>query len=357
MEKLNVLITGMGGPLGMSVFKALLMSQLPVNIIGTDISARSYGLYLVDKAYILPHSRKDPKSYLNALCEIVKKDNVNVIFPCSEDEMIALSMNLDLFAQFNCSISVPLPHLIEKVMDKYLLNQELLKGGFLVPDSIIPTSKEIDDFLKVHGYPVILKARRDSGSRHLFRIQNHDELEFFSRYVKDPIIQELLLPDDEEYTVGVFIAPEERGEGTIILKRELAAGLTFKAEVVHNELIADTCLRAVKYLGLVGPNNVQLRLTEEGPKIFEINPRFSSTTVIRAFYGFNEPELFIRAMVLKEEVYPTHASSGVALRMWDELYVDTKVVNNLEKRRIGSNLNFSAGIHLGQINRRRSKRP
>ena len=64
MTKLSVLVTGLGGPLGMSVFKALLLSSLPTRVIGTDTNPRSYGLFLADKAYVLPHAEREPEAYL-----------------------------------------------------------------------------------------------------------------------------------------------------------------------------------------------------------------------------------------------------------------------------------------------------
>jgi len=44
---------------------------------------------------------------------------------------------------------------------------------------------------------------------------------------------------------------------------------------------------AVK-LDLVGSINVQLRITENLPKVFEINPRFSSTVLYRHLFGFED---------------------------------------------------------------------
>src|SRR5699024_10465277 len=43
-------------------------------------------------------------------------------------------------------------------------------------------------------------------------------------------------------------------------------------------------------LGLRGPLNIQGRLTEGGLKIFEMNPRFTGITGLRALMGFNEVE-------------------------------------------------------------------
>ncbi len=51
-----------------------------------------------------------------------------------------------------------------------------------------------------------------------------------------------------------------------------------------------------------GPLNIQCRWCNEELVIFEINPRFSGTTLLRALAGFNEPDLLIRYHVLGEEI-------------------------------------------------------
>ena len=46
---------------------------------------------------------------------------------------------------------------------------------------------------------------------------------------------------------------------------------------------------------LEGAINVQLRVTDDGPSIFEINPRFSSTVMMRHLIGFSDLVWMIEA--------------------------------------------------------------
>ena len=48
------------------------------------------------------------------------------------------------------------------------------------------------------------------------------------------------------------------------------------------------CETIAKGLNLQGSMNVQMRLTEKGPRVFEINPRFSSTVLMRHRLGFSD---------------------------------------------------------------------
>jgi carbamoyl-phosphate synthase large subunit len=103
----------------------------------------------------------------------------------------------------------------------------------------------------------------------------------------DSIIQEYLSPPSEEYTCGLYKTPNEKPH-VLILKRRLAGGLTGQAEVVWDEKIYDYCSKIADGLDLKGSINIQLIRTAEGPIIFEINPRFSSTAIFRDHLGFKD---------------------------------------------------------------------
>jgi carbamoyl-phosphate synthase large subunit len=75
-------------------------------------------------------------------------------------------------------------------------------------------------------------------------------------------------------------------------------------------------------------NNIQFRRTDTGPKILEINPRFSSTTGIRAHFGFNEPEMFVREYVMNQSVPPPNVKRGKVLRYIHEAYVQPEASNS-----------------------------
>ena len=72
------------------------------------------------------------------------------------------------------------------------------------------------------------------------------------------------------------------------MSRRLAGGLTGWARVVDDPGVHELCVRTAKILDLRGSMNVQLRITEQGPRIFEINPRFSSTVLMRHEIGFQD---------------------------------------------------------------------
>ena len=48
------------------------------------------------------------------------------------------------------------------------------------------------------------------------------------------------------------------------------------------------CKKIAVEFKLIGSMNIQLILTKAGPRIFEINPRFSSTVLMRHMLGFSD---------------------------------------------------------------------
>jgi carbamoyl-phosphate synthase large subunit len=58
--------------------------------------------------------------------------------------------------------------------------------------------------------------------------------------------------------------------------------------VIENMKINKLLFEIAQNLNLRGSINVQLRLTDSGPIVFEINPRFSSTVRFRHMMGFED---------------------------------------------------------------------
>lgn len=215
------------------------------------------------------------------------------------------------------------PDHLEAFMDKWTTVRTLRDRGFPVPDSVLATDPgAVAAFLTRHDLPVVLKPRHGSGSTNVYVVRSLRELEVLTEYVVEPLLQELLLPDVEEYTVGVYKSPRSGYLGQIVFRRELGAGLTYKAEVVRDPEIEATCRNVVESFDVWGPINLQLRKTAAGVRIFEINLRFSSSVVMRSCFGFNEPELALRDLVLEEPLTPPAIRPGYAFRYWDEIYLE-----------------------------------
>ncbi|MEJ2636998.1 MAG: ATP-grasp domain-containing protein [Calditrichia bacterium] len=332
-DAITVLVTGVGAPPGVSIFKAFRQARLNLRLIATDADPLSVGLFRADVAYRLPRISENEQEYIGRLKEICAAENVRLAAFGSEIEMRKMAPRRDKFeAESGTKLILNSAQHIELFMDKWNMVQALNAKALPAPDSVLARpSPELENFLAQHPFPVILKPRLGSGSKNFYILKNREELNFFSAYIPDAIIQEYLLPDNEEYTVGIYKSPCNGYVGQIVFKRDLAAGLTYKAEVVFDAEIEAVCRKLVESFDIWGPINIQLRKTSAGIKIFEVNLRFSSSAVMRACFGFNEAELCVQDLFLQQTIPPFNIRKGYALRYWDEIYIDENALQCLRE--------------------------
>ena len=135
-----------------------------------------------------------------------------------------------------------------------------------------------------------------------------------------PIIQEYLGDLNQEYTCGATCIDHEIV--TIIsLRRTLKNGNTQQAFCEKTDEIDDYIRKLTLSLKPYGPINFQLRLTDRGPVVFEINPRFSGTTPIRALFGVNEVEAVIKKLSGAEPDSEYKEKEGVVIRYFENQYI------------------------------------
>jgi carbamoyl-phosphate synthase large subunit len=334
-ERLTAIVTGVGAPPAISIFKALRQSALHPRVVATDAEPTSVGLFRADAGYVIPRIRDGEEAYLDRLEAICRRERAAIVCFGSEEELRRVAPHARRIEErTGATPIVNAPHHLDTFLDKWGTFVALREKGLPVPDSVVATDADaLRGFLARHRFPLVLKPRHGSGSKNLFRVKDADELGLLLRFVPEPVLQELLLPDDEEYTVGAYKSPRTGYVGQIVFRRSLAAGLTYKAEVVRDPEIEAVCREVVEAFDFWGPVNLQLRNTSAGVRVFEINLRFSSSAVMRAYFGFNEPELCLRDLVLGERLAAPEVRPGWALRYWDEVYVSEEEIARMRERR------------------------
>ncbi len=115
------------------------------------------------------------------------------------------------------------------------------------------------------------------------------------------------------------------------MTRQLRCGDTYKAFVVQDEKIQDYLQEVIQVLNPWGPCNVQLRLKDGVPYIFEFNARCSGTTASRALAGFNEPLMVCDYLQGENIVF--NIKEMAILRYWSELTVSYNQIEEMKLNR------------------------
>lgn len=275
----TILITAIAGDIAQSM--ALIVREVfpQWRILGCDIHERHGADLFVDKWFLAPPA-SDP-DYMPWLASLVRKEKIDLCVPMSEAELLLLAQG-DLQVIAGAILVMPNSHSIEVGGDKLRTAHYLKSIGCPGPWTI-PVADSDEDTL----FPCIIKPRRGAGSKAVFVCHSLDDAHFYGAKFPESILQELLLPEDQEVTCAIYRAHDGR-IAVLQLLRKLVGGFTGWAQVIGDREIFRQCVQLTEPLGLVGSINVQLRITAQGPRIFEINPRFSSTVLIRHQMGFQD---------------------------------------------------------------------
>lgn len=341
MTSLTVLVTGVGGGgHGEQILKALRLSEVDYTIVGTDISPYSKGLYEVDHAEIVPPAN-DPH-YIERLLRICERHKVAAVFHGSEPELKILSRYRDQFIRKGIFLPLNPPQVIDLCMDKVRTFEFLKAEGFPVP--AFRKVSAADQFTDFESLPAVLKpSTGGGGSANVFLAQTQDELRAFGTYLlsiyPEFIVQEYVGSHESEFTVGVLSSMQGELLNSIAVKRNILSALSNRLKapnrtsrkelgsilaisngVSQGEIgpfpeVTASCEQIALALGCCGSINIQCRVMNGKVYVFEINPRFSGTTSLRAMVGYNEPDVLVRKHVLGENIQPRFAyNSGTILR-------------------------------------------
>lgn len=275
MKKMNVLVTGCGGDIGFGIGKILKQENIANLLIGCDIHHDHPGNILFDKCILV--KRVDDSQYIKSIGSIIKKHKIDIIIPTSEPE-------LRFFAENNLTSILDIPLIIANQKSMEIGFDKFRTAQFLKENNLpSPWTSYVKDGAPKE-LPCIIKDPIGCGSKNI-HIVDEMNIGFYSKVQSEGIFQELLLPNDQEYTCGIY--GTKLGEiRTIIFKRTLHGDNTGKGELVKNAQINDLLTKIAEKIDLTGSINVQLRLTQRGAIVFEINPRFSSTVIFRHKIGF-----------------------------------------------------------------------
>jgi len=299
-----VLITGIGGDISQGVATILRESRPDLRLIGVDVHAQHGGHLFVDHFQLVP--RASDLGYLDAIKEVVRKHSVGIVIPMSEPELGA---------------TLPFPELAPRL--KWITaGESVVKAGLDKLETMnalamlgipVPWSHPVIDG-RPAAYPCILKSRTGSGSRAVFIVADDEEADYLAKRHPNAIFQEMLGTVEQEVTCAVYRRQDGKVSSLLMLRR-LTGGFTGWAKIIRDEETARMCEAIANGLDLHGSMNVQLRLTDKGPRVFEINPRFSSTVLMRHRLGYTDVLWAIEEAEGKQVIFPEIPQDRIMVRV------------------------------------------
>jgi len=279
-EPFNILITAASRRVALIRGFARAVADLGVtgSVIATDTDWMSPGLRFCDRHYIVPLSTSG--DYISRTMEICAKEKIKLLIPTIDEELQIFGQHKKDFAKQGVTVLVSDETVGRVCRDKYLTAGFFNENGFPFATTWLPSEIESAKL----SYPLFIKPRMGRGSVGAHPVQNETELEFFTGYVKDPVIQRFLFGG--EYTIDVLAGLDGRILSVVPRERMvIRSGVCDRGKTRRDpkliRLAADICTR----LGLVGPANLQCKVDRGRATFFEINPRLSGAIQLTVAAG------------------------------------------------------------------------
>lgn len=332
---IKVLIAGIAGAsLGTEIAKALALHGGKYEIYGSDISPLAYGHHQGGFKKTFTVSRTD---YIADISRVMKENGIQVLIPGGEEPMNLLAPHAAEFAASGTLFAGNDPAVVATCGDKDKCFKALDAIGAAMPRTLVPeTDAEIDAF----AFPAIVKpATGSGGSAFVFLALDAAEAKAYVTYIRtngrQPLLQEYVPETEGEYTVGVLSLPDGTVWGAIAMRRlfhsKLSVLMRAKAGLISSgysqglirpePAIEKTCIGIARAMGSRGPFNVQGRVKNGVFMPFEINPRFSASTYLRAMAGFFEIDAYISALLKQPVPAAAAPRAGYYLRTLSETFV------------------------------------
>lgn len=338
MEK-NILVTGAGALLGQGILRLLQVADFPKKIYTADPDPRSTGHWLGDYALTIPKCSAD--NYIDVVRSLIIQYKIDAILVGTDVELPILAKYKEEFQEsLNCAIIVSSENVINIANDKFLTARFLEEHNFPFPFSVMADDKaRLAEIETKFGFPLFAKPFDGARSLGIKKINNHEELMEIYSPTSNLVVQQYLSEDQGEYTCGCIVV-EGKCVAVVTLKRDLRDGNTYRAYRDHETPQFDEFIIPIaEKLNPDGPVNFQFRISNGKPVIFEINGRFSGTTPIRQFFGFNEVEAVLKYYLFNQVIEKPTLKNGLVMRTWSDLFITEQQMKDINDNGVLENPN------------------
>jgi carbamoyl-phosphate synthase large subunit len=250
--------------------------------VAADLNPLAPALYAADVHALVP--RIDDEAYVPALRALVDDHAVKLIVPLTDLDQVTLAQEREALGAL---VLLPDAATVERLADKYLAHVLFEQVGIASPPTWLPNNVPDDA-----PFPLLVKARRGFGSRHIYFAEDRAQLGFFLGYTPVESIVQVCLAG-EEFSVDVFCDLDGRCLNAIPRTMiESKGGESIKGMTIRDERLIELARDVAEKLCLVGPANIQCFREPDGSHLVtDINPRFGGGFPLPLAAGGQYPEL------------------------------------------------------------------
>jgi carbamoyl-phosphate synthase large subunit len=212
--------------------------------------------------------------YAEELMQFCQKNDIDMVVPLIDPELEALAPHRERFMDAGIMVVVSPVDTVQTTFDKYLTYKFGKNNGIGVPETAI-SIKGAEELLSSGKltWPVVVKPRKGSASSDITYCHNERQMKCAFESCPGPMIQECT--EGKEYGYDIFGDSSYRPISVFCkLKLAMRAGETDKAVSTDDSELIELGVRVAECLPLFGPVDVDVMVTNNGPKLLEINPRF-----------------------------------------------------------------------------------
>ena len=252
--------------------------------IAVDLDPLAPALYHADRYALVGPIVED--AYVPSIRDLVRTHDVDAVVPLADMDQLKLARARN---QFDALVLLPDADVVDRMGDKYLAHRLFEERGIDSPPTYLPD--ELPDDLE---FPVLVKARRGYGSRHIYRAHDRAELELELARTPVPSMVQALCKG-EEFSIDVICNLEGRCLNAIPRTMiQSKGGESIKGMTVKDWGLIELGRRVSEAIPLKGVANVQCFREPDGThRITDVNPRFGGAFPLPQAAGGRYPELVL----------------------------------------------------------------
>ena len=291
MKEIHILFTGVGRRIELlrAYRQAALCQNVNLKLYGADMAGTAPALAYCN--YTRKVCAMRDSGYIDALVEICKSDNIDLLIPTIDTDLLILSRNVDKFKKIGTRVLISAPDKISICRDKNKTGEFFESCGLKAP-------KTYNDYHKYDDrFPCFIKPKDGSSSINAFKVEDASELEVYAHQVDDYIIQPFV--SGREYTIDIFC--DFDGNPVFITPRErlqVRAGEVLKTQIHMDPVMIEESRKLIAGFKPCGPMTVQLIQDEvTGDNYYiEINPRYGGGAPLSMKAGARSAEVVLKLL-------------------------------------------------------------